>query len=258
VVRRLRIWGRSATRIEFPPVSTGALQLVTFAAAGAACIALATLAAMSPLLRVRAVSWTGPIRLPESEYAALETAVLGRPLLLLSERQTQALVAIDNHVLRTRLRRHLPGTLEVRLEPRRSLARLADGAAVDAAGRRLDAAHAVAGLPLLVGFEWNSKGDRLTPEARALLDHIRMLCELPTLAPSEVRLEPEGEMQLVLADSGTRVRLDAARADTQLRKLRVYEEGLGSDPLPAAIDLRFANQIVVRDGGVRRASRRSR
>jgi cell division septal protein FtsQ len=259
VVRRLRGWSpSSAIRVDLPTPRSGALRLVTYAAAGACCVALAAGAAMSPLLRIRAVSWTGPIRLGESAYTPFETAVLGQPLLLLSEARVRRLLSLDNHVLEAQLHRHLPATLEVRLEPRRSLARLADGAAVDAKGRRLDPAHALPGLPLLVGFEWNAKGDRLTPAGLSLLRTVRPLCELPTLAPSEVRLEEDGDLQLVLADSGTRVRLDAARANLQLRKLRVYEEGLGSDPLPGSIDLRFANQIVVRDGGVRRASRSAR
>ena len=177
VVRRLRGWSSSsAIRVDSPTPRSGALRLVTYAAAGACGIALAAGAAMSPLLRVRAVSWTGPIRLTEAAYTPFETAVLGQPLLLLSEARVRRLLSIDNHVLETHLHRHLPATLEVRLEPRRSLARLADGDAVDAHGRRLAAAHALPGLPLLVGFEWNAKGDRLSRESQSVLRSRR--CEL--------------------------------------------------------------------------------
>ena len=224
---------------------------------GGLVLAGLALAAQAPTFRIRAVSWTGPHLPTEERCAAIEAACLGRPLLLLSERALVDALDLDRTRLRLRLRRHLPGTLELRLEPRRAVARLDARTAVDRRGRRLGPEHASSGLPLLQGFALAPDGDRLDPQVRPILAALRELFELPTLAPSEVRLDGE-ELELVLADSGTRVRLDAAHASEQLLKLRIFEESLGSEPLPAAIDLRFEDQVVVREGGIRHASRRSR
>jgi cell division septal protein FtsQ len=231
--------------------------LVLRAAAGAAFVALAAAAAMSPWLCVRTVSWTGPLRLSEARYAAVEAACLGRPLLLLSEREMHRRLGLDRRTVRVCLDRHLPSTLEVRVEPRRAVAKLDDHTAIDGDGRVLGAEHVADGLPRLVGFELDVKGKRLDPRSARVMEEIQQLCPVPTLAPAEIRIDGD-DLQLVLAESGTRVQLDASRAATQLRKLRIYEESLGSDAMPAAIDLRFQNQVVVRDGGVRRASRRAR
>lgn len=215
------------------------------------------LAAHAPWFRVRVVSWTGPLLLSEQRCAAIESACLGRPLLLLSERALLKDLALDGRILRLRMNRHLPGTLELRLEPRRAVARLDARTAIDARGRRLPPEHAVAGLPLLSGFALDANGERLDRGLQPVLDAVRDLFALPTLAPSEVRLSGRN-LELVLADSGSRVRLDAGHAAAQLLKLRIFEESLGGEPLPATIDLRFADQVVVRQGGVRHASRRSR
>jgi cell division septal protein FtsQ len=220
-------------------------------------LASLALAAHAPPFRVRTVSWTGPLLLPEKRCAAIESACLGRPLLLLSERALLRALDVDERILRLRIGRHLPGTLELRVEPRRAVARLDARTAIDARGRRLGPEHAVAGLPLLTGFALEPSGERLDRDLQPILGAVRELFELPTLAPSEVRLAGR-ELELVLADSGSRVRLDAAHAADQLLKLRIFEESLGGEPLPAAIDLRFADQVVVREGGIRRASRRSR
>jgi hypothetical protein len=109
----------------------------------------------------------------------------------------------------------------------------------------LGSAHLVDGLPELVGFELEANGKRLDPRGRAVLRHVRSLLDTPLLAPSEVRLQGQ-ELELVLADSGTRVRADAATLDSELRKLRILEGSLGDEPLPTSVDLRFRDQIVVR------------
>jgi hypothetical protein len=113
------------------------------------------------------------------------------------------------------------------------------------------------GLPKLEGFALADGGRRLDEEGRAVLEALLPFFALPTLTPERIRRE-DGDLHLVLGDSGTRVRLDARHAPAQLLKLRVFEESRGSDPLPAAIDLRFQNQVVVRDEGTGLARRRSR
>jgi cell division septal protein FtsQ len=221
---------------------------VRLAVASGLVAAACALVALSPLLRIRAVSWTGLLQLPEESYAALERQCLGRPLLLVSEASLAATLGLEPGTVRVRFVRHLPHTLEVRLAPRRAVARLEDGRLVDAAGRICDAERAVDGLPRLVGFDLAARGDRLASEAGAMLHAVRTLLDVPTLVPSEVRLEKE-TVQLLLADTGTRVKLDAHHLEEGLLKLRIFEQSQGVTPLPASIDLRYENQVVVRGGG---------
>lgn len=258
MVRRLRGWGRrTAVTVRFPLRTPAAPPLVLTALASAALLALATAVVISPLLRVHTVSWTGPLRLSEDRYLALESACLGQPLFLLSERSLRRSLGLDGRTVHLALHRHLFHTLEVRLESRRAVARIDERTAIDRRGRTLGAEHVLDGLPLLVGFELDAKGDRLVPRGRTVLAVVRQMLEFPSLAPSEVRLDGD-DLRLVLADSGSRVRLDAPRVEAEFLKLRIFEQSLGLEPMPAAIDLRFRDQVVVRGGGGRVASRRSR
>jgi cell division septal protein FtsQ len=163
-------------------------------------------------------------------------------------------VKIDNRYVHLQLYRHLPATLEVRVEPRSAVARLVRGPAVDARGRVLGPEHQLPGLPELEGFTLDAQGERLAE--RELFAHLAPLFELPTLVPARITLGRDGsELELQLADSGSRVQLDAELVSSQLLKLRVFEQSLGAEPLPARIDLRFQDQVVVRDTGGRDARR---
>jgi cell division septal protein FtsQ len=237
------------------PCSARRVCMWTAAASGAVLLVLAAIS-FSPLCRVRTVSWTGPLRLSEAQYRTVETASLGRPLLLVSERTLAQILGLNAKTARFRLRRHLPGTLEVNLAPRSAVAVLDEETPVDGGGNRLAAEHALPGLPRLVGFDLEPSGKRLQPRGRSVLAALHRWLDGPTLAPAEIRLD-EREVDLVLADTGTRVRLDPAELEPELLKLRVFEQSLGSDPLPASIDLRFQNQVIVREKGTGNATRRA-
>lgn len=247
-----------AARITPPIDAAWRLPLVRLAASGGLVLTLGAALALSPWLRVRQITWTGSLPLDDGRCAAVEAGLLGRPLLLVSQAGLADRLGVGKSQLDIGFHYHLPGTLEVRVRPRRAVGAIGDGLAVDAAGRLLAPEHAVPGLPRLEGFGLDAKGKRLDARSRALLAALQPFFAVPTLAPAEVRRGADGQVELVLADSGTRVRLDAARAETQLLKLRVFEEGLGAEPMPAAIDLRFLDQVVVRDGGGRDAKRRAR
>ena len=233
------------------------LPLVLLALLTSAVTALAAALALSPLLQVRTIVWTGTARIPEARYAALESATLGRPLLLLSERQLRSSLQLDNSTLSLRLRRHLPHTLEARLEPRCAVASLEGRVPLDAEGHVLGAEHAVLGLPKWSGFALDSDGRRLEPTGRALLRAVESLLDSPALVPAEVR-RTDDNLEIVLAESGCRARLQPERLEAQLLKLRILVQGLGHDPLPASVDLRFRDQVVVRraSGEGRATSRR--
>jgi len=256
LVLRVRGWVR---RVTAPGAVPFALRRSFVWAAGVSVVLLVVLALLvfSPLLRIHTVSWTGPLRLSEASYRTLEAASLGRPLYLVSERVLRRTLAVEPRAVHCSFHRHHPATLEVNLAPRRAVAILDDETPLDGKGRRLASEHALRGLPRLVGFELDPGGKRLQERGRTVLTALRGLLDAPTLAPAEIRLA-ENEIDLVLADTGTRVRLDPAAVEPQLLKLRVFEASLGSEPLPASIDLRFEAQIVVREQGTRNASRRPR
>ena len=200
--------------------------------------------AVSPLLRVRTVVWTGSLPPPARGLRAFEAASLGRPLLLLPERPLCSTLQLDPAAVRVQLVRHLPRTLEVRLVPRSAAVVTDTGVVLDARGRGLDSAHAVAGLPVLAGFA--VRGDRLEPEGRRLLRALGRRLDAAGLAPA--RIERRDDTLLLVLRQGTRVRLHVDRVEAELQKLRLYEGSLEAGSMPAEIDLRFQDQVVVRAG----------
>jgi len=217
--------------------------------ASACLVAAAAGAALSPWLRVRSVSWTGTVPPPHAARARVEAALAGRPLLLVPEPRLRAGLA-PGGVLRLDVRRRLPGTLELRLEPRRAFGVLDDGTIVDGGGAMLAKHPSIQGLVRLDGFALDGRRRRLAPEGRALLDAVRAALAEPALRPATIQWVPEtGDVALVLGPSGTRVRCDADDLESQLLKLRILARSLDGEPLPAWIDLRFDDQVVVREEG---------
>lgn len=249
-MRLPQVWRRARAaphdRGSTPPPFVG----VYSAGVTGAFVVLLGLMSLSPWLRVERVVWTGPVRLAEERYLRFEAASLGNPLLLLSEPQLRATLAGETKDLRIRLRRHLPATLEVRLEPRQARVQVADGLALDARGRVVES-PALAGLPRLRGFAIQANGKALEAGAARLYRELRPLLEQPSLVPESIELRDD-EVLLVLAETGSQVRMDAARAAQQIQKLRVFERSLGEDRFPETIDLRFQDQVVVRAKGGRR------
>lgn len=257
MVRPVAAASRGSTSTAVPREPIWCAPPVRAAAATAGVLVLLAGLALSPLMRVRAVAWTGSVPVPIERCLRLENAALGQPLLLLSEAGLRRHLELDGAPVRLRLRRHLPGLLEVCLEPRRAVARLGARAAVDRRGRVLGPEQLVDGLTRLEGFELDPSGQRLDRRGRALLKRLHALHRDPLLRPERVVLDGD-EVQLVLADSGTRVRLDATRVESQLLKLRILGNTLGDEPSPESIDLRFQGQVVVRPGGGTHAAARRR
>jgi len=226
-------------------------------ATGLLLLGLATVV-LGPWLRVRSVMWTGALQLREGDYARLESMLLGQPLFLLPERALTAALPQSDHV-RLRLRRTLPGALTLRLEPRRGVACLSDGTVLDDRGRVLERVPALPGMPRLVGFTCTSDGRGLEPEGRAVLRSVMDVLQDPALAPAVVTWDAAADrLELQLANAGERVLCDAGRAASQLLKLRILTRSLEAEPLPAWMDLRFTDQIVVRKKGGGHGARRGR
>jgi len=258
VVRLLRSSRRvphAARLFEWIPRLT-ALPVRLAVATGAAVLVLAALA-IGPWFRVRAVLWTGPLQVADEDYSRLESMLLGQPLFLLSERGLKSSLPQSEH-LRLRLQRRLPTTLALRLEPRRGVACLADGRVVSDRGRILARVPALEGMPRLVGFECAPDGRALEPASREVLHSLLEVLRDPALVPAVVVWDASTDrLELELAHAGERVWCDAGRAGSQLLKLRILSSSLGAEPLPGWMDLRFADQVVVRTKGGTHAARRS-
>jgi cell division septal protein FtsQ len=205
-------------------------------------LALVTLFVFSPLVQVRTVVWTGRVTLADQRYAQFESTVLGRSLWLLSEKRLSWLLAEDPSVFALEFRRHPPHTLEVCIQPRAAVARLSDGAVIDPEGRVIVGVP-FEDLPLLSGIAAPREG-RVDDTTRALLRALHD--SLPTAAVrlSHIERQAEGWM-LTLSDGGTRVRLSQEAVPVQLEKLRVYEQSLAQGDMPATIDLRWRDQIIL-------------
>jgi cell division septal protein FtsQ len=197
----------------------------------------------SPLVRVQTVVWTGRVTLPEARYLAFEAATLGHSLWLLPEKSLKELLAADSSVFALEFRRHPPHTLEVCIQPRDAVARLANGTVVDPQGRILGG-HPVEDLPLLLGVAIDAEHERVDHSAQLLLAALHE--HLPTAAVRLQEIERQGdEWNLILADTGTRVRVGSRNLIEQIQKLRVYEQSLAQGEMPAAIDLRWKHQIIL-------------
>jgi cell division septal protein FtsQ len=248
VVRLMRFSRRELRAVRFSewvprltawPVRWAALS-------GVVVVVLAALL-LSPWFRVGEVVWTGPLHVSDADCAALEALVLGQPLFLLPESALRAALPQSEH-LRLRVHRRPPRTLGFGVEARRGVARFGDGAVLGADGRLLDSVPPLAGLPRLVGFPCSADGRGLEPEGRAVLRAVLDVLRDPALAPAVVTWDAATDrLELELAHGGERVLCDAGRAASQLLKLRILARSLGSEPLPASMDLRFADQVVVRN-----------
>jgi len=205
-------------------------------------VCAAVLALVSPPLRVRTVVWTGSLPPPEGRPRAFEAASLGRPLFLLPEKALRTSLQLDPARVRMRLHRHFPGTLEVQLLPHRAAVVTDAGVVLDARGRVLGPDHSLPGLTVLAGF--GLEAGRLEPSGRRILATLGRRLDAAGLAPARIERRA-GDLVLVLR-SGTRVRLRADRLESDLLKLRLYEQSLGDGHMPTEIDLRFRDQVVVR------------
>lgn len=167
---------------------------------------------------------------------------------------------IEEHalVLEARVRRRLPGTLQVEVRERDPVALLPLPAMtpVDREGRALpvDPVLHRLDLPILqpVREPW-SEGISLTPsQIRMLAEEVGALSEFaPELlaSVSELAVDARGDVIVRLGAPEVTLRYRAPLAPSRLRRaLRVLDDAMlrAPDRRPAAVDLRFDDQVVVR------------
>ena len=177
--------------------------------------------ALSPLLRVQQVEvrpWPGqpagtlPAAVKEDLLARASFA-FGEPLLAVEAGRLAQAAASLPYVARVRVRRVLPGTLAVEVQPRQAVAQLAYGSAfveVDGQGRVLGPAlHAAGSLPLLTGVL--GPGEAVTAGEPGPLPVVAAAMAAAAAGPvlgerlSQVHVEGEtGQLMLFLSD-GSRV-----------------------------------------------------
>src|SRR5262249_58710719 len=116
-----RGWGRDRAARRAPKSeSAWRAPLVRLAATSGVAVAVLAAVAMSPLCRIRQVTWTG-LQTPDADCAVFESAVIGRSLFFLPEVALRQRIGLDKSPVEVQLHRHLPATLEVRVEPRRAV-----------------------------------------------------------------------------------------------------------------------------------------
>lgn len=215
------------------------------AAAGAGLAAGAcVLLLLSPSLAVRQVSWTGAAQPPAARRQALEARVVGRPLMLLSQRRLEHLLEVDSSKLSLRFERHLPGTLEVIVVPRFAVWLLAPDQVLDARGRLLDPSHAVPGLKRLTGFALDPERNALQRDDQPLLARL-LQTERQTGLEWDAVLRQGNDLVLTLRPSQQQVWLASNRLDSGLRKLCMLARRMEAAELPGRVDLRYRDQIVL-------------
>jgi hypothetical protein len=199
---------------------------------------------LSPSFTVRTVRWNGVVQPVQSRLQEVEAAVLGRPLMLLSQNELEDLLQVDSRKLRLRFERHLPGTLEIVVMPRLAAWVVSDGRVFDAQGRPLDSSHAVPGLKRVDGFTLTDADGQPRPEEVRLLRALLDLERQSGLWLQAVARRGD-DLVLTLSPSGQQVWLRVSQFELGLQKLRMLGRRHDGANLPSRVDLRFRNQIVL-------------
>lgn len=161
-------------------------------------------------------------------------------------------------IMGARVSRRLPHTLRIRVEEERPVALLDAGslrpATAEGSLLPLDPARVALDLPLVRPREAAAAdGLGVGAEARSLLAETGRLAQLdPALVAriSEVRGTDAGELLLLLAHPAAEVVLPVGASSLRLRQLRSVLEELerrSAGEAPPRLDLRFADQVVVRE-----------
>ncbi len=211
-----------------------------------------------PLLHVTAVTVTGIDRIPEAEVLAL-MGIESRQSILADLAPIEQRLLTGPMVAGVRLRRRFPGTLEVQIDERVPVALVpmphlvavdVEGillASIDVGRERLDRPVI---LPQVIGRE----SEALTPfERRMLASELMRLQALEprlALAISEIELDARGDVRVTLILPATRILFTPPLTATRLREgvlvlADVLERRAGESP--AEVDLRFSDQVVIRD-----------
>ncbi len=225
--------------------------LVRAAAGTGLATCLGALALFSPALQVREVVWAGSLRPEPAHRLGLEAAAHGKPLLLSRDAALRELLQFTPGQVRIDFARHLPGTLQVTVTPIIAAMVLDDGVLLDRQGQVLDASLAVPGLPCLRGFVLDAKRQRLEPEAARQC--AALLAGMTRAGLAIAAAERRGDdLVVTLQQSRVEVRFAADDLDTGLRKLSMLLCRFEPADLPARVDLRFRDQIVLESGEARR------
>lgn len=211
--------------------------------------------AEAELFRVAVVELEGSRYLTEAE--ALETAAVP-PDASMWDRTEDVAERLRAHPLvhEARVRRRLPRTLVLEVVERDPVALLPTPALapVDRDGRRLpvDPAFHLLDLPL-VQPEQEGTGRALTPpQIRSLASEVHRISELDPLlheSLSDVTVGAWGEVVLRLGEPRVTLRYPAPLTAGRLREgLLVLADAMERHPdrTPETVDLRFADQVVVR------------
>lgn len=243
---RLQIEPRSPSQRLVRPTSCVRAAAGLGLAAGLGVVAL-----LSPALQVREVVWAGSLRPEPARMAALEAAAVGRPLLLGCDVDWRHHLQLAAEDVQIHFERHLPGTLEIIVNPLLATMVLDDDVLLDRQGNVLVGARAVPGLPRLRGFDLAAGRGKLDPESSRQC--VQLLDGMARAGLPFASVERRGDELVVgLAQSQVQLLLSARELDAGLRKLQMLLCRFDATTLPLRIDLRFRGQIVLDSREARR------
>jgi cell division septal protein FtsQ len=208
---------------------------------------------------ISAIDVKGNTVLTPDEVIGLSGLELGASLLDVRLDEVEEAVARSSRVERARVSRHLPGTIVIRLDEAVPVAFVAAGsgglAEVAEDGRILEPVErsSCVDLPLVTGAT-GPVGAGAAPTDAELRRALELLREARRVSPllwaefSEVRIAPGSGLIIYTVADGAEVRVGSGALDADgLADLWLVMCDLRARGLVAeSIDLRFANQLVVR------------
>lgn len=208
---------------------------------------------------VNAIDVRGNVILTPDEVIELSGLELGESLLGVRLAEVEEAVGRSSRVARARVSRHLPGTVVIRLDETPPVALVAAGsgelAEVTEDGRVLEPAERSScfDLPIVTGAA-GSLETGAAPSGTDLTRALGVLREARRVSPlfwaelSEVRIAPGSGLIIYTVADGAEVRVGSGALDANgLEDLwRVMCDLRARGLVAESIDLRFANQLVVK------------
>ncbi len=208
----------------------------------------------SDLFRLDHIAVTGNMLLKESDVVALSGLKIGENLFAANlKAATQRLVA-DPAIKDALLVRKPPGGLLVKLRERRPLALAAvpEGlCGLDGDGVLFPLRQASFDLPVVTGIDAvaDKPGVYNFSNLVAFLDQLRSDTPAFLEEVSEVHLVSATEARVFLVGDGLTLRMGLEDAVEQVRRFDAFvRAGAHRNQIPAYVDLRFSNQVIVGTG----------
>jgi cell division septal protein FtsQ len=211
-------------------------------------------------LNIQDVQITGNTSLPDSLITALADSYKGQNILSVTEKEVRQSLSAFARIRDVEVRKHLPGILKVMLRERQGILYLksteGDLFPVDGDGLVLERYDTVyrEDLPVLTTYFTNAQLKpgtimKKAPVTKVLALHKAITAQYPEFLPviSEYYMI-DNTIHIVDSRYGTRIIPAEAQIADQLRRYLFVQDN-GNINRNSLVDLRFARQVVVKEGG---------